>query len=52
MPELKQKLLRCRGVTQWLGRTREVQHDSPREFRRLLERYMDSSNEVSDGSFW
>ena len=50
--ELRAKLIGCRGVTQWLGKTKSVQADDARTFRRQLEQYVDSSNAVHEGSFW
>jgi len=50
--DLKRKLLSRREVTQWLGRTKKVEAEDPKTFRRMLERYVDSSNAVTEGSFW
>ena len=50
--ELKAKLRRCRTITYLLGKTEEVNHDEPRPFRRLLERYMDSHADVTGCSYW
>ena len=50
--ELKAKLRRCRTITYLLGKTKEENHDEPRPFRRLLERYMDSHADVTGCSYW
>jgi hypothetical protein len=39
-------------VTSSLGTVKEVQAEEPRQFRRLLERYMDSKADVTGCSFW
>ncbi|KAJ1455279.1 hypothetical protein M885DRAFT_520603 [Pelagophyceae sp. CCMP2097] len=50
--DLRKKLRAVRGVTTCLGTTKRVSSDDARGFRRQLERYMDSSNDVSAGSYW
>ena len=50
--ELKKKLKGVRTVTHKLGTEERVAANEARDFRRKLERYMDSANEVSAGQFW
>ena len=52
VPELRAKLRRHTRVTRFLGTTQKVRATHPRGFRRSLERFMDSSNLLSDGACW
>ena len=52
VPELRAKLRRHTRVTRFLGTTQKVKATHPRGFRRSLERFMDSSNLLSDGACW
>eukprot|EP01047_Picozoa_sp_COSAG01_P072502 COSAG01_NODE_11546_length_1906_cov_185.612064_1_plen_390_part_00 len=46
------RLRQVRTVTHKLGTEERVHANNAREFRRKLERYMDSANVVSSGQFW
>ena len=50
--QLKRKLRDCTRVTRVCGTAQTVTAKSAGEFRRKLERYMDSENEVFEGQFW
>ena len=50
--DLKEKLKRIRTVTHKLGTIERVVANDAREFRRKLERYMDSANDVTNGQYW
>jgi hypothetical protein len=50
--ELKRKLLRTTAITQRLGTAVKVEDAGPQQFRRKLERFMDSSNDVESGQYW
>jgi energy-coupling factor transporter ATP-binding protein EcfA2 len=50
--ELRAKLRRERRITGALGTVRHMASDDARSFRRMVEAYVDSSNEASAMSFW
>ena len=50
--QLRRKLRDCTRVTRVCGTTQSVTAKSAGEFRRKLEHYMDSENQVSEGQFW
>ncbi len=50
--ELRAKLARERRITGALGTVRHMAADDARSFRRMVEAYVDSSNEASAMSFW
>ena len=52
LDELKAKLRRTRHITSALGSSHEVSADAPLPFKRSLERYMDSTDEVVGGCYW
>eukprot|EP00301_Raphidiophrys_heterophryoidea_P005572 c12327_g1_i3.p1 GENE.c12327_g1_i3~~c12327_g1_i3.p1 ORF type:complete len:851 (-),score=232.50 c12327_g1_i3:423-2975(-) len=50
--DLKAKLIGIRTVTQHLGTTKVISANDPNSFRRQLNKYVDSANEISAGSCW
>ena len=50
--DLKKKLKHVRTVTHKLGTTERVAANDPRQFRGRLERFLDSSNDVTAGQYW
>ena len=50
--ELKCKLKFCTRVTRVCDTTQKVTSATAAEFKRKLERYMDSENDASQGQFW
>ncbi len=50
--ELKRKLKFCTRVIRVCGTTQKVTAATAVEFKRKLERYMDSENDASQGHFW
>lgn len=52
LSELKEKLRRCTSITRCCGTEKVVKAQTASEFSSKLERFMDSSNEVTSGSFW
>mmetsp|Transcript_23449 Transcript_23449/g.59853 ORF Transcript_23449/g.59853 Transcript_23449/m.59853 type:complete len:1022 (+) Transcript_23449:36-3101(+) len=52
LASLKAKLHATRNITSALSTTRTVSADMPLAFKRALERFMDSTNEVVGGCHW
>ena len=53
VPMLRAKLLRDQRVTRLLGQSKTLRAPTAGQLRRLVERYVDSSNEVQEGgAFW
>jgi GTPase SAR1 family protein len=50
--QLKRKLAFCTRVTQVCGTTQKVTAATAPDFKRKLERFMDSENDVTQGQFW
>jgi len=50
--ELKRKLQMCTQITRVCGTTLAVTAATASDFKRKLERYMDSDNDAAQGQFW